>query len=159
MPLFRFSDRPNVQELKSRGDVNGLIKALSYQDDHNIRLSAASALGKVGDPRAANPLIVALDDRRRVREVAALALGEIGDLSAVEPLITALDDENWEVRCTAAKALGKIGDKLAIQPLISLLKEKSEIVRWDAVQALEAITGESYGEDITRWEKLIQNEK
>lgn len=38
MPLFSFSRRPNVQELKSQGDVNGLIEALDYGDDHNIRL-------------------------------------------------------------------------------------------------------------------------
>jgi len=30
MPLFSFSRRPNVQELKSHGDVNGLIEALDY---------------------------------------------------------------------------------------------------------------------------------
>jgi hypothetical protein len=44
MPLFNFSRRPNVQELKSQGDMDGLIEALSYEDDHNIRLAAASAL-------------------------------------------------------------------------------------------------------------------
>ena len=41
MPLFNFSRRPNVQELKSQGDVNGLIEALDYGDDHNIRLASA----------------------------------------------------------------------------------------------------------------------
>jgi len=87
-----------------------------------------------------------------VNEVAALALGEIGDSRAVEPLINALGDENWEVRSTVAKALGKISDDRAIQPLINLLNDKNENVHWHAVQALEAIIGESYGEDITKWE-------
>ena len=49
MPLFNFSRRPNVQELKTQGDLDGLIEALNYQYDHNIRLAAASAPGKVGD--------------------------------------------------------------------------------------------------------------
>ncbi len=57
MPLFKFSRRPNVQELKSREDINGLIEALDYQDAHNIRLAAASALGRLGDSRAVNPLM------------------------------------------------------------------------------------------------------
>ena len=153
MPLFKFSRRPNVQQLKSQGDVNGLIEALSYQDDHNTRLAAASALGRVGDSQAVDPLIDALeDDQLGVIEIASLSLGEIGDSRAVEPLINALGDENWEVRSSLAKALGKIGDNRAIQPLINLLKDKNENVRWHAVQALEAITGESNGEDITKWE-------
>lgn len=144
MPLFNFSRPPNVQELKSDGDVDGLIEALNYQDDHNIRLAAASALGNVGNARAVDPLISALDDEQGVNEMAALALGEIGDPRAVEPLTAKLNDENWELRSSAAKALGKIGDDRAVDPLINLLRDKNEIVRWHALQALEAITGESY---------------
>lgn len=159
MPIFSFSRRPNVQQLKSEENVDGLIEALGYQDDHNVRLAAASALGKVGDSRAVTPLIGALDDRKRVKEIAARALGEIGDMRAVEPLITQLHDENWEIRGTVAKALGKIGDDHAIQPLISLLEDKNENVRWHAVQALEAITGKSYGENIFKWEQWIKQEK
>lgn len=63
MPLFKFSRRPNVQELKSREDMDGLIEALGYQDDHNIRLAAASALGWLGDSRAVKPLIYLLKDK------------------------------------------------------------------------------------------------
>lgn len=159
MSLFNFSRRPNVHELKSQGDVDGLIEALGYQDDHNIRLSAASALAKVGDSRAVNPLISALDDQRGVKEVAALALGEIGDPLAVEPLVDQLADENWEVRSSVAKALGKLGDDRAVQPLINTLKDKYENVRWHTVRSLEEITGESYGMDIIKWEQLIDYEK
>jgi HEAT repeat protein len=144
MPLFNFSRPPNVQELKAQGDVDGLIEALNFQDDHNIRLAAASALGNVGDSRAVDPLISALDDEPGVNEMAALALGEIGDPRAVEPLTAILDDENWELRSSAAKALGKIGDDRAVDPLTNLLRDKNEIVRWHSLQALEAITGETY---------------
>ena len=144
MPIFNFSRRPNVQELESQEDVDGLIEALNYQEDHNIRLAAASALGKVGDSRAIDPLITALDDQQGVNEMAALALGEIGDSRAVEPLTKSLGDENWELRSSAAKALGKIGDERAVDPLINLLEDRNENVRWHTLQALEAITGESY---------------
>jgi HEAT repeat protein len=154
MPIFKFSRRPKVQRLKAKGDVDGLIEALDYQDDHNVRLAAASALGRIGDKRAVKPLIVALDDQRRVKEISAQALGQIGDPRALEPLIKTLGVENWEVRSTVAKALGKIGDPRAIKPLISLLRDNSENVRWNASQALEAITGESLGEDISKWERF-----
>lgn len=153
MPLFKFSRRPNVQELKTTGDVDGLIEALNYPDDHNIRLAAASALGSVGDARAVDPLIAALDEQQGMNEMAALALGEIGDPRAVEPLNSTLGDENWEVRSSAAKALGKIGDKRAVDPLINLLRDRNENVRWHTLQALEAITGESYGMNTNNQEK------
>jgi HEAT repeat protein len=153
MPLFSFSSRPNVQELKSQGDVDGLIDALGYQEDHNIRLTAASALGTIGDTRAVEPLIAALDDEQGVSEVAALALGEIGDPRAVEPLTNSLGDDNWEVRSSAAKALGKIGDDRAVDPLVNLLGDKNENVRWHTVQALEEITGESYSMNTNNWDK------
>jgi HEAT repeat protein len=155
MPIFSFSRRPNVLQLKSRGDVDGLIEALGYQDDHNIRLAAATALGRIGDSRAVDPLVSALEDQPRVREVAAMALGEIGDHRAVDSLIVALEDADWEIRSTIAKALGKIGDPRAAKSLVNLLGDKSENVRWYASQALEAITGESFGEDITQWEQTI----
>lgn len=54
MPLFNYSRRPVVQELKSNEDVDGLIKALDYQDDHSVRLAAASALGKIDKTREMN---------------------------------------------------------------------------------------------------------
>ena len=76
-------------------------------------------LGKIGDPRAVEPLIDALQDDAfaNVRGRAAEALGEIGDPRSVEPLIAALNDEDWLVRGRAARALGKIGDLRAIEPL------------------------------------------
>lgn len=150
MSLFNFSRKPNVHQLRSSEDIDGLIEALSYENDHNIRLSAASALGKIGDPRAVEPLIDALEDQVIVKEVVALALGEIGDPQAVEPLINELENERWEVRGTAAKALGKIGDDRATKPLSQLLDDKIEIVRWNAVQALEALRNEAAADNMNR---------
>lgn len=154
MPLFNFSRRPNVQELISQGDVTGLIEALNYEDDANIRLAAASALGKVGDTEAVEPLINALDDQGAVKEVAVLSLGEIGDTRAVDALISVLREDDWEICSSAAKALGKIGDPRAIQPLTDLLDKKNKNIRWHASQALESITGESFGMNATKWEQL-----
>ena len=155
MPIFKFPRRPNVQQLKSAADVDGLIEALGYRDDHNVRLAAASALGRIGDPRAVDPLISALDDRPRVREVIITTLGEIGDPRAVESLIVALEDADWNIRSTIAKALGKVGDTRTSKSLVNLLRDKNEMVRWSASQALETITGKSCGEDIAQWEQII----
>ena len=145
--------------MKSKGDVEGLIKALNFEKDHNLRISAAWASGELGDPNAIDPLVEALDDRKRVKDVAAKALGEIGEPQAVGPLVELLEDENWEVRGTAAKALGKIGDPRAIKPHITTLEDQNEIVRWNTTQALETITGENLGDDAFSWQALITRKK
>jgi HEAT repeat protein len=153
MSIFDSFNQPNILDLKSKGDVRGLIEALNYENDHNVRLSAASALGKLEEDRAVEPLIDALDDRREVREVAILSLGRIGDPVAVDALIEKLKDENWDVRSSAAKALGQIGDSRAIEPLIQSLRDKSETVRWLAANALTSITNQTFGENAEQWEQ------
>ena len=50
---------PNIDKLKAKHDVQGLIKALSNQED-SIRCSAAIALGELGDPSAAEVLVANL---------------------------------------------------------------------------------------------------
>lgn len=72
MPLFKPSDIENMQAKK---DIEGLVRALGYKEDYYVRMDAARALGKIGDPRAVEPLIAALkDEELNVRKEAAGAL-------------------------------------------------------------------------------------
>ena len=136
MPLF---GPPNIENLKARRNVEGLIKALGYKKDAKIRSGAAVVLGEIGDTRAIEPLIPALQDKLVVvRANAAEALGKICDTRAVEPLIAALQDNDKDVHKIAAEALGKIGSP-AVEPLIAALQDSSEYVRSDAAEALERI--------------------
>ena len=90
---------PNVEKLKGKRDLKGLIKALRYKRDGGVRSSAAEALGEIGDARAVEPLCAALRDKDvDVREAAAEALGKIGDARAAVPLRSALGDEDSDVR-------------------------------------------------------------
>ena len=57
MSLF---GHPNVEEMKAKRDVKGLIKALTYQNYAAVREDAAKALGEIGNPRAVEPLAAAL---------------------------------------------------------------------------------------------------
>lgn len=85
--------------------------------------AVAEALGKLGDTRAVEPLIAALQDEDvELRRAAAQALGEIGDSRAVEPLIAALRDKDIELRRVAARALGEIEDAQAVEPLLATLE-------------------------------------
>ena len=107
-----FSRKPNVGKMEAKRDVEGLIKVLPYEEYYVERAHAAHALGEIGDRRAVEPLIAALEDRMSfVRRAAAEALGEIGDSRVVEPLIAARKDSDWDVRSQATEALAKIRRK------------------------------------------------
>jgi HEAT repeat protein len=156
MRFFGLFGQPNIKEMKDNGDIDALIEALDFPDDHNVRFEAASALGDVGDSRCIAPLISALNDTERVREVAIRSLGKIGDQQAIPPLVEALQDTNWEIRSMAAKSLGTIGDESAIEPLINALEKETESVRWYIVQALSNITGEDFIQDADEWKAWLQ---
>jgi HEAT repeat protein len=135
---------PNIEKMKAKRDVDGLIKALQYKIKSTdfketwVRQDAAKALGEIGESSAVLPLIAALNHRDNgVRWEAALGLGKIGDARAVEPLIAALKDSGLCI--AAAVALGRIGSAHAVEPLISVLGDKDAKVRVAAAEALGKI--------------------
>jgi hypothetical protein len=82
---------PDIDKLKTKGDVKGLVKALGYQKDMAVRWRAAAALGDIGDASAMEPLAAALEDPDKdVRAAADEALGKIGAREHIGPLITSL---------------------------------------------------------------------
>jgi hypothetical protein len=114
-----------------------LVAALK-DPDPDLRERAAEVLGKIGDSRAVEPLVLALGDPfSSVRERAADALGKIGT-RAVEPLIAALKDADSNFRERAAGALGKIGTP-AVGGLIAALKDPESDVRGRAAKVLGKI--------------------
>jgi len=136
---------PNVEKLKTKGDVKGLIKALGYENkkDMNnqweIRRHASEALVQIGDPAVKQLINTLKDSDLFVRRSAAKALGRIGNALAVDPLIAALKSDDAEVRRLAAEALGRIGSALAVDPLIAALKSDDAEVRRLAAEALGRI--------------------
>lgn len=106
------SGKPNVKQMEKKNDVKGLIEALGYEKDVQVRREAAYTLGKIGNTSAVEHLIKALSDPDNyVRRQAADALGNIEDARAIEPLTKALNDSNRYVCQGAADALKKINDK------------------------------------------------
>jgi HEAT repeat protein len=99
---------PDVDRLKEKGDVKGLIKALQYRKLGWVREQAAWALGEIGDPRAVTPLVDLLTDRA-AQAAAADALGEIGDPGAAGPLAVLLAQGDHRGVDSAVRALAKIG--------------------------------------------------
>jgi HEAT repeat protein len=77
----------DLEKMRNKKDIAGLIKVLDVNED------------------------------KRIREKAAYILGDIDAKEAVEPLIKLLNDEYWPIRKAAALSLGRIGDKNAVEPL------------------------------------------
>ena len=127
-----------VMDLIQFGDmaVDPLI-ALLMDEDADVRVHAATALGWIGGKDAVQPLLVALvDEDVQVRRYAARALCWVIDDAAVEALVTALDDEDSYVRCYAARALGWSQDERAVEPITNLLSDENADVREYAATAL-----------------------
>lgn len=137
---------PNVDKMKAKGDVGGLIKALNYENGHGVRKAAAVALVRIGAP-AVESLASALYDRNRdVRLAAIEALGAIGDARAVAPLIAALNAIlrqrkgcDSQMCRAAAEALGRIGDARAVNSLIAALEAVYSNAQQAAADALVRI--------------------
>lgn len=74
-----------------------------------------------------------------VRGRAALMLGKIGDVRAVNSLIRALDAPGFQTPLYAAEALGKLGDSRAIEPLLMMAAATSDKTREAALNALRLL--------------------
>lgn len=101
--------------------------------------TAIAILGRIGDPRAIEPLIGVLRNRgKRDREKAAKALMEFGD-ALIEPLGEALKDQSQLVPVIAIDLAGKTGDAHLIEPLSVNLRDQNPYVRSAAAGALKKI--------------------
>jgi len=141
MSLFRLFGPPNVEKLKAKSDIQGLIGALSYEKDTSVQIAAAEALGQFGRTQALEPLTATwlknITDSD-IRKATVKALNKIDPnwrelestksiiWNVVEPLIATLKEHEkyysiawinkWQ---SAAQALGLIGDKRAVEELVA----------------------------------------
>jgi HEAT repeat protein len=124
------------------------LEALRGEDGLRRR-QAARALGQLGDARAVEPLLEALEARREAE--AAEALGRLGDIRAVEPLIDVLRESDWsQSRVSAAGALGRLRDARAVPALVAALHDQWGEVRSAAAEALGEIGAASAVEPVCR---------
>jgi HEAT repeat protein len=116
----------NIQRLKSR-DPRIRCKTLEGM----IGTSDTSAIAPIADALK--------DDESEVRVAAAKALGLFQDDRAVPPLVAAIKDRKAEVRAAAILSLRQIGDATAIDALVHALNDYQHSVRWQAAGALNAL--------------------
>jgi HEAT repeat protein len=140
--------------------VEPLVKAVQDTSRNStVRGCAATTLGKIGDARAIQSLLDALDDEEQpVRLFASHALGEMGE-SAFAQIIPLLHHEHARVRLAATNAIGygsrmnrnsTEGRKLlekAERLLEKQLTDESPNVRSAAANGLRSIGGASQAVD------------
>ena len=141
MPFFGLIPY-NIEKLKAKRDIKGLVKALNYQQDIMIRKQAAVALGEIGSAQAVQPLIevfnqFGLDFQVRMAVLAALV--KIDGFLIVDFLISVIrSPRSVQFKLVAIEALGRIGDRRAVFPLIDLaLKDPDKDVQNVALKTLE----------------------
>ena len=139
MALF---GKPDTDKMRSQKDVKGLINALKYRSDHDVRYNAAKALGEMGNPIAFEPLVKAFqtekDDFAKIGIIMGLAaFGK----PAVDVLVAALKDYKFAYfRDDIAEALGQINDARALDPLINTL----QLDKYPSSKMIEALA--TFGE-------------
>jgi len=108
----------------------------------------------LGDTRAVEPLVLALEDGD-VRRPVAETLGQLRNARAVEPLITILEDESKYVRVTAVKALEQLGDTRAVKPLTGALKDNEKEVSQAATEAITTLCNQNQRYLSASWKKVL----
>jgi hypothetical protein len=135
---FSFSQWDREQPLYTAGDFDRIVEVLEKGTDSDDRRLAADWLEMLGDKRAVEPLLNALDDDdNHVQRAVIHALKSLGDERAVQPLVRLLDGVThlW-VRITIMKALGGFDTALAVEGLIKGLQDDNPYVWKNAADEL-----------------------
>jgi HEAT repeat protein len=116
-----------------------LLHLALHESDAEIRLSALSSLGAIGDERSVEPVIVMFNDKEeRIRNETAEVLKRYGSDRTIESLLRALHAGNYNRTCIA-NLLGEWRDSRAIESLCHLLNDDDWFTREAAIRALGGI--------------------
>jgi HEAT repeat protein len=155
---LRSAAAESLGKLKDSRAVDPLIALL---EDISFFSMKGRLPGKIRFEKEVKSYKTSISGYEHIQHNATEALGKLGDLKAAQALINALDHPHELVRIAAAEALGSLHAKDAVKPLIEVLKDKNEYVRQSAAKALaklgekqwsEAVSGDD--EDIARLEKM-----
>jgi HEAT repeat protein len=119
-----------------------IFKSLSPSraEDVPVRRYLVLVLGKLGDPEAVLPLLLAAKDPDPdTRLYAVWALGKLGDPRAVSAVTEASLSEDAGMRKMAAYVLGRLGEPAAVPRLQVMLGDSVADVRWNAAIGLAGL--------------------
>ncbi|MWV41945.1 HEAT repeat domain-containing protein [Natrialba sp. INN-245] len=106
-------------------------------DQPELRMAAATGLGRIGEDNVLEALVERLDDpNARVRMRVSRALARIEDPRAIPALARKLHEDQYDVRVEIAYALADIGTQNALRELVDIADDDDETLRRIAVDAL-----------------------
>jgi len=117
-PEVRRSSAIILRILKAEKAIPALIEALK-DPIPDVRFKAGLALSQIGPPAVDELKKRLEQGDKNEQDIAASALGDIGNKKARQALVLALDDKTKEstVKLTIVSALAKIGDNVAISAI------------------------------------------
>ena len=132
---YAASDLLSAIEKMGTAAVDPLIEALQNKEG-TVRKFAANLLGRLGDPRAIEPLGMALYDlHHEVGKVSAESLARFG-APVLEVLVEALRHPEMWIRIHAIGALARIKDGRVTPILLELLNDPERDVKKQVIQSL-----------------------
>jgi hypothetical protein len=130
---------PDIEGMKQRNDIRGLIRLLGNRN-FTVQWQAAAALGTMGQAPIDQLVRELHHPDRNVRLGIIEALGDIRAPEAVPALIALLEsDRRAEIRWAITLALGEIGDQEAVPSLGRALRDPDKYVRYGAAIALDRL--------------------
>ncbi len=124
--------------LKLTEAFEDLAKIYHQTSEWLIQFSIVATLGELGEPKAFDLLIEALNSDNNLLQTAAVgALGELGDNRAVPLLIPFADNEDWQLRYRLVQALGRLGGTEAVATIQKLVEDDVEQVAQEAKNNLQ----------------------
>ena len=151
---------PDVENLKAKKDVEGLLK---YKKDNDVREKAAAALGEIGDERAVGPLTHALKYKSRGNvEMVKEILKQEGQIFACPYCKGSGSVRGWSPnpkgsiaytatkhRCSQCEGTGKLKIEVTKLPFVPVftIKEELDIFHIDGGPAnVRTVTMFNWGE-------------
>jgi HEAT repeat protein len=132
---YAASDLLSAIEKMGTAAVDPLIEALQNKEG-TVRKFAANLLGRLGDPRAIEPLGMALYDlHHEVGKVSAESLARFGT-PVLEVLVEALRHPEMWIRIHAISALARIKDGRVTPILLEMLNDPERDVKKQVIQSL-----------------------
>ncbi|MEZ6102572.1 MAG: HEAT repeat domain-containing protein [Pirellulaceae bacterium] len=141
---------PDDQQLAA---VARLEQQLSKETDVLVRREVVRTLGAFNVPSAEEALKIAgEDDDPVVRVEACRSWGQRKSEAAVQELSRFLvHSEDVDVRLAAVEALGQIPSSPSTSVLLPIVNDRDPAVQLAAMASLRKVTGQSIGDDVTKW--------
>jgi HEAT repeat protein len=126
-----------LSALRAEGAYEHLEALYRSTSEWLLQMSILAGLGELGDPRAFDLLVSALDSDNALNVPAAVgSLGELGDVRAVPHLLKLVANPDWQLRQRLAQALGQLDTPEAKQALETMANDPEAIVAEAARLAL-----------------------